>query len=81
MLSSPDWIPPWTASGPAPAPDVKSIMLNVAGYLITAQVGVLGVITLALALVTLIAQRESASTDVKLYYHESLSFEIVASRP
>jgi hypothetical protein len=76
---SPDWIPPWSASGPAPAPDVKSMMLNVAGYLITAQVGVLGVITLALALVTLIAQRESASTDVKLYYHESLSFEIVAS--
>jgi hypothetical protein len=76
---SPDWIPAWTASGPAPAPDIKSIVLNVTGYLITAQVGVLAIITLALALVTLIAQRESASTDVKLYYHESMSFEIVAS--
>ena len=76
---SPDWIPLWTASGPAPAPDIKSIVLNAAGYLITAQVGILGVISLALALVTIIAQRESASTDVKLYYHESLSFEIVAS--
>ncbi|MEV8877694.1 hypothetical protein AB0V39_01400 [Mesorhizobium ciceri] len=76
---APNWIPDWTASGPPPQPDVKAIILNVSSYLITAQVGVLGVISLALALVTLIAQRENSSTDVKLYYHESLAFEVVAS--
>jgi hypothetical protein len=76
---TPHWIPEWTASGPAPQPDIKTIILNVSSYLITAQVGVLGLISLALALVTLIAQRENSSTDVKLYYHESLSFEVVAS--
>lgn len=76
---APHWIPEWTTSGPAPQPDIKAIILNVSSYLITAQVGALGVISLALALVTLIAQRENSSTDVKLYYHESLAFEIVAS--
>lgn len=76
---APNWIPDWTASGPAPQPDVKAIILNVSSYLITAQVGALGVISLALALVTLIAQRENSATDVKLYYHESLAFEVVAS--
>lgn len=55
------------------------MLLNVSSYLLGAQVGVLGVLSLALALVTLIAQRESSSTDVKVYYHESLAFEIVAS--
>jgi hypothetical protein len=78
-LVAPNWIPAWTASGPPPAPDIKAILLNVSSYLITAQVGVLGVISLALALVTLIAQRENSATDVKVYYHASLSFEIVAS--
>jgi len=59
--------------------DLKSFILNASSYLITAQVGVLGVISLALALVTLIAQKESSSADVQVYYHESLSFEVVAS--
>jgi hypothetical protein len=75
----PGWLPAWTASGPAPNPDIKSLVLNISSYLVTAQVGMLGVISLALALVTLIAQREDSSTDVQVYYHESLSFEIVAS--
>ena len=58
---------------------IKEFLRNVASYLITAQVGVLGIISMALALITLIAQRENSSTDVKVYYHESLSFEVVAS--
>ncbi|MDM9645792.1 hypothetical protein [Rhizobium sp. S163] len=62
-----------------PPQELKSFVLNASSYLITAQVGVLGVISLALALVTLIAQRESSSVDVQVYYHESLSFEVVAS--
>jgi hypothetical protein len=71
------WLPRWTVLGPAP--DLKSLLLNVSSYFITAQVGALGVITLALALVTLIAQRENSSTDIKVYYHESFAFEVVAS--
>lgn len=75
---APALLPTWTASGP-PGPDIKAIILNVSSYLIGAQVGVLGVISIALALVTIIAERESSSTDVQLYYEESLAFEIVAS--
>ena len=57
----------------------SEILLSISSYLIGAQVGVLGVISLALALVTLIAQQENSSTDIKVYYHESFAFELVAS--
>jgi len=57
----------------------SELMKNVPGYLIGAQIGLLSVISLALALVTLIAQRDDAATDVQVYYHESLFFEIMAS--
>lgn len=70
----PHWLPGWTA-----APEIKSLLTNVASYLITAQVGVLGVVSIAIGLVTIIAQRENASTDVQVYYHESLAFGVVAS--
>ena len=50
-------LPSWTASGSPPAIDIKALLLNASSYLISAQVGLLGVISLALALVTLIAQR------------------------
>jgi hypothetical protein len=76
---APGWLPAWTASGSAPAPDIKALLLNISSYLVSTQVGLLGVISLALALVTLIGQRERSSTDVQVYYHESLSFELVAS--
>jgi hypothetical protein len=59
-------------------PDIKPLLTNVASYLITAQVGVLGVISIAIGLVTIIAQRENALTDVQVYYHESLAFGVVA---
>jgi ABC-type multidrug transport system fused ATPase/permease subunit len=59
--------------------DLRVLILNISSYLITAQVGVLGVISLALALVTLIAQKESSAADVQVYYHQSLAFEVVAS--
>ena len=70
----PSLLPAWTGSL-----DVKSLVTNVASYLITAQVGVLGVVSIAIGLVTIIAQRENASTDVQVYYHESLAFGVVAS--
>lgn len=75
---APGWLPAWTSSGP-PVPDIKTLLTNVAGYLITAQVGVLGVIAIAVALLALITQREGSSTDVQVYYHEALVFEVVAS--
>lgn len=79
----PIFLPQWlsgVASGlPPPTTDTKSLILNVSSYLIGAQVGMLGVISLALALVTLIAQREGSSTDVQVYYHESFAIELVAS--
>lgn len=66
--------PAW-ASGSA----ANNLLREVPGFLIGAQVSLVGVISLALALVTLIAQRDDASTDVQVYYHESLFFEITAS--
>ena len=75
----PEWLPSWSVSGSPPATDIKALMLNVSSYLLGAQIGLLGVISLSLALVTLIAQRERSSSDVQVYYHESFSFELVAS--
>lgn len=49
------------------------------GNLLTVQIGVLSITSLALALVTLIAQRDNSSADIRVYYHESLAFELVAS--
>lgn len=74
----PEVIPAWTRSGP-PGTDIKALLNTLAGYLITAQVGVLGVIAIAIGLVTLIVQTEDSSTDVQVYYHESLAVEVVAS--
>src|SRR5204863_628859 len=51
----PLWLPQWTANT-----DIKPFLTNVASYLITAQVGVLGVVSIAIGLVTIIAQRENA---------------------
>ncbi|MGE0053999.1 MAG: hypothetical protein AB7S74_07305 [Hyphomicrobium sp.] len=70
----PHLLPRWTAD-----PEIKPLLTNVASYLITAQVGVLGVVSIAVGLVTIIAQHENASTDVQVYYHESLAFGVVAS--
>ena len=36
-------------------------------------------ISLALALITIIAQREGSSTDINVYYHEFFAFDVVAS--
>jgi hypothetical protein len=65
-------------SKPAAA-QATDIIKSVPSYLLGAQIGLLGVISLALALVTLIAQRDDATTDVKVYYHESMFLGIAAS--
>jgi len=73
-ILAPNHFPGWPT-----AVSVFDLLKSVPSYLITAQVGVLSVISIALALVTLIAQRDEASADVQVYYHESLFFEIAAS--
>lgn len=75
----------WHALAPATIPAIANspaaaeLLKSVPSYLIGAQIGLLSVISLALALITLIAQRDDAATDVQVYYHESLFFEITAS--
>lgn len=62
-----------------PAAEATRIVDLAPGVAITAQTGVLAVITLALALVALVAQRDDAPADVRIYYRQSLAFEIAAS--
>ncbi len=76
---APSWLPEPGSSDPEVAVELEGLMLNVSSYLLGAQIGLLGVISLSLTLVTLIAQREGSSTDIQLYYHESLALELVAS--
>jgi len=57
----------------------ETLLNTFAGYAIAAQTGVLGVISIAVGLVPLIAERQGAGTDVKVYYYASLAFEVVAS--
>ena len=73
------WLTPGVYPDWASGPGANELLKDVPGFLIGAQVSLVGVISLALALVTLIAQRDDASTDVQVYYHESLFFEITAS--
>ena len=76
---APSGFPTWAPSIARQANDLEVLLKDISGILIAAQVGVLAVITLALALVTLIARGENSETDIKVYYHESMAFEVVAS--
>ena len=76
---SPSGFPAWYTLPISQSTDLEASLREISGILIAAQVGVLAVITLALALVTLIAQRENSETDIRIYYHESMAFEVVAS--
>ena len=61
---------------------MKGLLKDAAGFLITAQIGILGVVSVAVGLVTLIAQRDdqsSGNTDINLYYVEGLAYELVSS--
>ena len=68
-----------TTVSPSATRVMRQMIDTVPSWLLGAQIGLLSVISLALALVTLIAQRDDATTDVKVYYHESLFLEITAS--
>lgn len=69
-------LPGWTS------PELKSTLKDFASYLIATQVGILGIVSVAIGIVTLISQRDdrsSTNTDVRLYYMESLAYEVVRS--
>ena len=75
-LYFPQALPGWTA------PETKSLLKDIASYLIAAQVGILGIVSVAIGIVTLISQRDdrsSTNTDIRLYYTESLAYEVVLS--
>lgn len=73
----PEILPAWTRNHPGN--DIKGLLTTLAGILVTAQVGVIGVVAIAIGLVTLIIQGEDSGTDVQVYYHESLALQVVAS--
>src|SRR5947209_5669973 len=52
-----------------PDPELRGFLKDAASYFITAQVGALGIVSIAVGLVTLIAQRQNAGIDVQIYYH------------
>lgn len=57
----------------------KDFITTLSGFFISAQAGAVTVISMALAIVTLIGQKNSAKQDVRIYYHESLSLPLAAS--
>lgn len=64
----PNRLPTWK---PDDIKGISGFLKDATSYLISAQVGLLAVISVAVGLVTLIAQRDdgsSTSTDIQLYY-------------
>jgi hypothetical protein len=66
----PTYLPGWTGA------DLKPFLKDIGGYFIAAQVGILAILSVAIGIVTVISQR---STEVRLYYVESLAYELVPS--
>ncbi len=55
---------------------------DLASYLIAGQIGVLAIVSVAVAVVTLLSERNdgaSVNTDIRLYYVESYSYELAIS--
>lgn len=70
-------IPPTTS-----ADKVADFLVDVGGYFLAAQVGILAIVSVAVAVVTLLSQGEQSATvksDVRLYYVESFSYELTTS--
>lgn len=70
---------PFVTVYPEQIPRIDPLIFEVSSYLGAVQVGLLAIISLPLALVTLIAQGEHSTIDVRIYYHQSFAFELVAS--
>lgn len=66
----------------ASADKVADFLVDVSSYFLAAQVGVLAIVSVAVAVVTLLSQGEQSATvksDVRLYYVESFSYELTTS--
>ena len=60
----------------------RGFLKDVGSYLIAAQIGLLAIVSVAIAVVTLLSQRDDSSsvnTDIRLYYVESYSYELAVS--
>jgi hypothetical protein len=63
----------------SPTPEVKALIHSTAGYLVTAQVGALAIVSLAVGLISVITERGASGPALDIYYDESLASEILAS--
>lgn len=73
---------PWLLPDAKGWSGIDGFLKDATSYLIAAQVGLLAVVSVAVGLVTLIAQRDdraSTNTDIRLYYDGALAYEVVAS--
>src|SRR5262249_32254360 len=55
---------------------------DLGSYLIAGQIGILAIVSVAVAVVTLLSERNegaAVNTDIRLYYVESYSYELVIS--
>ena len=72
----PHALPGWTRA------DYRDFLTNIGSYFIAAQVGMLGIVSVAVGIVTFLAQGDggsSARTDIRLYYVEAMAYEVVTS--
>jgi hypothetical protein len=73
---NPEIHPVWRADG------IKGLLKDHTGFLLSVQVGMIGVISVAVGLVTLIAQRNdgaATNADIRIYYSEALAYGVAAS--
>ncbi len=73
------WRPGWLRTA---GPDDLEALRDIGSYLLGGQLTVLGVVSVAVSIVTLLAQRTegaSARTETRLYYVEALAYELVTS--
>lgn len=66
------WPKSWELSN-----DHRAFLKDSTSYLISAQVGILAIISLAVGLIALVTER--SSKELLVYYHETLTFEFFAS--
>lgn len=72
----PSLLPGYEGEGP------RGFLKDVGGYLITAQIGILAIVSVAVGVVTLLSDRNdgsSVNTDIRLYYVESFAYELAIS--
>jgi hypothetical protein len=79
VLSTSSLLPGFHQSWASSDPDLSLLIRDGNGFFIVAQVGALGIVSIAVGLVTLIAQQQNSNTDVQIYYHESLAQEVISS--